>query len=166
VADFQATADDLAEVIARARWSLLRHQVSWPVVAALAAAALFPWSAALASLAFGMALAWSVSLYLGWRSLAQEYLWRFAWLQEPLTIDVGSEGIRLRSARGDTFVSWNDELVVRNLSTCFVLEDIGEPDVPFVILPKRVLGEEERVFLQGVATGPEHGTGRATKPSS
>jgi hypothetical protein len=148
VAAFQATPDDLAEVIAQARRNLLRHQASWPVVSLLVAVALYPWSVALASLSLGMALAWASSLYLSWRALPQEYLWRYTWLQEPLTVAVNGEGIRMRSARGDTFTNWNDDLLVRDLSTCFVLEDAGEPDVPYVILPKRYLDQEERMVLQ------------------
>ncbi|MCI0427562.1 MAG: hypothetical protein L0Z46_06065 [Nitrospiraceae bacterium] len=77
--------------------------------------------------------------------LAAAYRWRYAWLQEPVVVEVLEEGLRMSSQRGSSLIRWSGGVVVKTLPGCFVLEDEGE-DV--VLVPKRHLNSTELLLLQ------------------
>jgi hypothetical protein len=145
MAEFRATPDDLSEVIRRQQKAEVKGQVPY-LAAALGAAGLFwPLYPPLALVALGMSVAWSLSTYWMVRSISAAYLWRYAWLQEGVTVEVAEEGLHLGSPRGSSLIRWSGGIAVRSLPGCFVLEDEGE-DV--VVLPKRYLNSTELVLLQ------------------
>ena len=146
MAEFQATPDDLHELIRSRQLAQVRKQLPLPIGAAIVAVLLVLVSLPAALIASGMCLAWALSTYWSLRSLAAGYRWRYAWLQEPVVVDVLDEGLRLSSARGSSLLRWSGGVVVKALPGCFVLEDEGE-DV--VLLPKRYLSSTELMLLQG-----------------
>ena len=92
-----------------------------------------------------MGVAWGLSTYWELRSVAAAYLWRYAWLQEGIVVEVLEDGIQLSGQRGSPMIRWNKDLVVRALSKCFIIEDEGED---LVVLPKRYLDTTEMLLLQ------------------
>src|SRR5262249_6261662 len=140
MAEFQATPDDLHELIRSRQRAGARRQAPYPIVAA-AIALLLVWVYLPAALvAFGMCLAWSLSTYWSLRSMAAAYQWRYAWLKEPIVVEVLDEGLRMSTQRGSSLIRWSGGVVVRALPGSFVLEDEGE-DVALV--PKRYLTSAE-----------------------
>ena len=145
MAEFQATPNDLLELIRSRQRAAVRRQAPYPLGAAVVALLLVPVYLPAALIALGMCIAWSLSTYWSLRSLAAAYQWRYAWLQEPIVLEVLDEGLRLSSQRGSSLIRWSGGVVVRALPGCFVLEDEGE-DVALV--PKRYLNSAELLVLQ------------------
>ena len=145
MAEFQATPDDLRELI-RSRQRLdARQQAPYPLGAADVALLLLPVYVPAALVALGACFAWSLSAYRSVRALAGAYQWRYAWLQEPVVVEVLEEGLRMSNARGFSLIKWSGGVVVRTLPGAFVVEDEGE-DV--ALIPKRYLNSTELLLLQ------------------
>jgi hypothetical protein len=149
VAHFQATPEDLGEIIRRQQVAALRRQARYPVGALAVAALLAPVYQPAALVALGVGIGWGLSTYWELRSVRAAYLWRYAWLQEPVDVEVLEEGIRLSSQRGSSLIRWSGGIVVRSLPGCFVLEDEGED---MAVLPKRYLDSTELMLLQNRVT--------------
>jgi hypothetical protein len=145
MAQFRATPADFDEVIANQQWQSLRRQAPYPIVALLAGIVLSFIFRPLALLAFGMALAWSISIVLEIRNIRMAYLWRFAWEQEEAVVDIDDEGVRLTTARGSGFIRWKSGVDVRLRSSCFVVEEEGEE---MAVLPKQYLNFDETQVLE------------------
>src|SRR5262245_31660423 len=145
MAEFQATADDLLELIRNRQRLELRTQLPFPVGAALVALVLVPVYVPAALVAFGVCLGWALSTYWALRNLAAAYSWRYAWLQEPVVVEVLDDGLRMTNQRGSSVINWSGGIVVKALPGCFVLEDEGED---IVLLPKRYLSSTELLLLQ------------------
>jgi hypothetical protein len=94
MAEFQATADDLRELIRSRQRLEARRQAPYPLGAAAVALVLIPVYAPAALVVFGVCLGWSLSTYWSLRNLAAAYQWRYAWLQEPVVVEVLEEGLR------------------------------------------------------------------------
>jgi hypothetical protein len=148
VAQFQATAGDLDELIRLAQRTELRNGVTYPAVALAVAALLSVFFLEGALVSLGMALAWGLSAYWSIRGVRNAYLWRYAWLQEPVVVELSEEGVTLSGARGTTLFRWDGGMVVRSRGSYFILEDEGED---FVVLPKRYLDSTELIVLQSRA---------------
>jgi hypothetical protein len=145
MAQFRATPEDFDEVIKNQQRQSLRRQGPYPIGALLAGMLLSFIHKPTAFIAFGMAIAWSVSIILDVRNLKMAYLWRFAWAQEEAVVDIDDEGVRLTTARGSGFIRWKGGVIVRLCSTCFVVEEEGEE---IAVLPKRYLDSQELLMLQ------------------
>jgi hypothetical protein len=145
MAEFQATPDDLNELIRSRQRVEARKAAPYPLGAAVVALLLMPLYLPAALVAFGMCVAWSLSTYWSLTSLAASYQWRYAWLQEPIVVEVLEEGLRMSNQRGSSLIRWSGGVVVKALPGCFVLEDEGE-DVALV--PKRYLSSTELLLLQ------------------
>jgi hypothetical protein len=144
MANFKATADDLDEIVRLRVGQSVREQMTYPLGALAAAAVSWPWVPGLSLVALGAGLAWASSTYSFIRQLRSAYLWRYAWLQEDVSIVVREEGLECSTARGTGFIRWSDNIKLRALHTCFVLEDEGE-DV--VVIPKKYLDTGELLAL-------------------
>jgi len=148
MAQFRATPADFDEVIANQQRQILRRQAPY-ALGALAAGMLLSFIfKPLALIAFGMAVAWSISIVLEIRSIRPAYLWRFAWAQEEAVVDIDDEGVRMTTAWGSGFIRWRDGVTVRPCSTCFVVEEEGEE---IAVLPKQYLHSDELLVLQAKA---------------
>ena len=150
MAQFRATPADFDEVIANQQWQSLRRQGPYPIAALLAGTVLSLIVKPIALIAFGMAVAWSISIVLDLRSIRPAYLWRFAWAQEEAVLDIDDEGVRMTTARGSGFIRWKGGVVVRLCSTCFVVEEEGEE---IAVIPKQYLNSDELLVLQTKAMG-------------
>lgn len=144
MAEFQASADDLRELIERQQSVVLRRQGRYPLAAFLVAAVLSFFYIPAALAAGGMCIAWSISVFLEWRNVTAASLWRHAWIQESCAFEIEDEGIRVGNQRGSSFIRWDSGIVVRAYGTCFVLEEEGED---LVVLPKRHLNSGELLVL-------------------
>jgi hypothetical protein len=144
VAEFTATPEDLSEVINLKIRETLRRGALYPAVAILIAIVSWWFLPMVAVFSAGAASAWIYGLGIEIRGLRAGYLWRYAWLQEGVTLRVGDDGIEWSTARGVALTRWNDELIVRRLGTCFVLEDEGE-DV--AVIPRKYLDATELILL-------------------
>jgi len=91
MAEFQATPDDLHELIRSRQRAEARRQAPYPLGAAAVALLLLPVYLPAALVALGMCIAWSLSTYWSIRGLAAAYQWRYAWLQEPIVVEVLEE---------------------------------------------------------------------------
>ena len=145
MAQFRATPADFDEVIANQQRQLLRRQAPYAIGALLVGMLLSLIFKPLALIAFGMAVAWSISIVLDVRSIRPAYLWRFAWAQEEAVLDIDDEGVRMTTARGSGFIRWKSGVIVRLCSTCFVVEEEGEE---IAVLPKQYLNSDETLVLQ------------------
>jgi len=152
MAEFRAISEDFDEIIRRQRRAMLRRQGPYPLGALGAAVMLVVVSKSASLVAPGMSLAWGISTILEWRHISAAVLWQFAWAQEGVSLDVEEGGLRLRSQRGDAFIRWQTDVVVRALATCYVLEDEGEITA---VIPKRYLSTTELLLFERKAvSGP------------
>lgn len=154
MAQFRATPADFDEVIRNQQWRALRRQGAYPIGALLVALLLSFVLRPPAFIAFGMAIAWTVSMINEVRAIKMAYLWRFAWAQEEAVVDIDDEGIRLTTARGSGYIRWTSGIVVRVCSTCFVVEEEGED---LAVVPKQYLDANELSMLEtrAAAVGAE-----------
>lgn len=150
MAQFRATPADFDEVVANQQRELLRRQAPYAIGALLVGLLLSFISRPPALIAFGMAVAWSISIVLEIRSIKMAYLWRFAWEQEEAVVDIDDEGVRLTTARGSGFIRWKSGVDVRLRSSCFVVEEEGEE---IAVLPKQYLNSDETRLLETRALG-------------
>lgn len=149
MAEFQATPEDLAEIIHRQQRAVFKQQARYPALAALAAALFFPLWPPAGWLGLGMSVAWALSTYWAVAGVPDAYLWRYAWLQEGIVLDVLEDGVRLSNQqKGSSFIRWWDGIKVVSLSTCFIVED-GDEDV--LVIPKRYLDSAELLLLRNRA---------------
>src|SRR4030095_10008400 len=123
MAEFMRQPDDFAEIVDIRIGEALRRGYAYPLAAVVVAAIAWTLYPPLALVALGAAAAWGVSLWRAVRTVREEYLWRYAWLQEGVVLRVDDEGVQWSTARGVALTKWSDELKVRKLATCFVLED-------------------------------------------
>lgn len=144
MAGFRALPEDFDEVIRNQQRRSLRRQGPFPLAALVVAIVLFFIYRPAALVAIGMSIAWGVSAFLDWQSIKEAYLWRHAWAQEDVVIEIEDEGIRLSNQRGSGFIRWSSGAVVRSYSTCFVLEEEAED---IAVMPKRYLNATELLIL-------------------
>lgn len=163
MAQFRATPDDFDEVIRSQQWRSLRRQAPYPLAALLATLTLSFIHRPTALVTAGMCVAWSVSTFLDWRSIRSAYLWRHAWAQEDVAIDIGEEGIQLSNQRGSGFIRWNSGAIVRSRSSCFVLEEEGEE---IAVIPKRYLTASELLILHNRASSGAAAPNKPLQPTS
>ncbi len=145
MAEFRATREDLAEVIRRQQRLTVRQQARYSLGALIVAALFLPVYPPAGWIALGMGVAWSLSTYWAWQAVTPAYLWRYAWLQEGVVVDLVKEGVRFSTDRGSSLIRWSGGVVVRSLPGSFVLEDEGED---LAVLPKKYLDSTEILILQ------------------
>ena len=136
MASFRAVPEDFDEAIRNEQWTAVRRRGPYPLAALVGGIVFLFIYPPVGLVAIGMSIAWSVSAFLDWRSIKAVQLWRHAWAQEDVVIDIEDDGLRLSNQRGSGFVRWSSGAVVRSSSTCFVLEEEGEN---IAVMPKRYL---------------------------
>jgi hypothetical protein len=141
---FTASANDLDEIVRIRTRESIRWWLRYPLSSVAVAAVAWFVSPAVSLIALGAFGAWTLSAYWHAKEMKAAYLWRYAWLQEGVSVSVREDGVECTTAWGSSFVRWRDELKLRSLETCFVLEDEGE-DV--VVLPKKYLDTTELLIL-------------------
>lgn len=150
MAEFRATPDDLREFIHCQKLTWFKRQIPYPIGAIIFGIFLIYFFLPLAFIAFGMCLAWSLSLFLSFRNIAPDYLWRYAWMQENVVINVLEEGISISNQRGSSVIRWDGGIVIRSIPGSFIIEDEG---VDMVVLPKKYFNTAELLSLQNHVNG-------------
>jgi hypothetical protein len=144
MAEFRATPDDLAEIIAIRVRQTVKSGVAYPAASLAVAVGAWWFVPEIALVALGACGAWSLSLWREAKNVREAYLWRYAWLQEGISLRIGADGVEWTSPRGVALTRWNDDLSVLRLNTCFVLDDEGED---IAVIPRRYLDSTELALL-------------------
>lgn len=149
VTTFRATPDDFAGLVRENERKTLQTSLPFPVGALMVGLCLLPANRLLGAFALGAAAAWAWSTIQELRAVRPMTLWTHAWLQEDVTVTTETEGLRIQSIHGMSFLRWDGGIRVLSRADFFVIKD-EEDDV--ALLPKKYLTETELLVLNTQAS--------------
>jgi len=145
---FTIADEDLEDLVRRDTWQTIRREGTRPGAALAIAVVLAPLLPLAAAAAFGMALAWGISLLEIVRRIRPWYASHHGSNAGPLTVDFREDGVYSTMPIGEGIVRWDQLDSIKKYPACFVFEFDGDE---ILVLPKRCFTSEELILLDSKA---------------
>ena len=145
---FTIADKDLEDLIRRDTRQAIRRDGTRPAIALVVAVVLATLSPIAAAVAFGMALAWGISLFEVVRRVRPYYASHHGSKAGPLTVEFREEGVYATMPIGEGIVRWDQLDAIKKYPACFVFEFDGDE---IMILTKRHFTSEELILLDSKA---------------